>query len=78
MGLTVPNILKAISDKKALALFETIALAEPNTEILITKTQLTRKQDYWRMSGLMKSGFVDEVPNYLSDNGEEVADGLNE
>jgi hypothetical protein len=69
MGLTVPNILKAISDKKALALFETIALAESNTEILITKTQLAHKQDYSRMSGLRKSGFVDEVPNYLSDNG---------
>ena len=58
MALTVANILKTISDKKALALFETIALAKPNTDILIAKTQLTRKQYYSRMSGLMKSGLV--------------------
>jgi hypothetical protein len=58
MALTVANILKTISDKKVLALFETIALAKPSTDILIAKTQLTRKQYYSRMSGLMKSGLV--------------------
>ena len=58
MALTVANILKTISDKKALALFETIALTKPNTDILIAKTQLTRKQYYSRMSSLMESGLV--------------------
>jgi hypothetical protein len=58
VGLTVADILESISDEKALALFKTIALAEPDSEILITKTQLSRKQYYSRMSVLMRSGLV--------------------
>jgi len=58
VGLTVVDILRTISDKKALALFETIALVKPSSHILIDKTQLTRKQYYSRMSNLMKSGLV--------------------
>jgi hypothetical protein len=58
VGLTVADILQTISDKKALALFETIALVKPSSDILIAKTQLTRKQYYSRMSNLMKSGLV--------------------
>lgn len=58
MGLTVADILESISDEKALALFKTIALAKPNSGILITKTQLSRKQYYSRMSVLMRSGLV--------------------
>jgi hypothetical protein len=58
VGLTVADILQTISDKKALYLFETIALVKPSSDILIAKTQLTRKQYYSRMSNLMKSGLV--------------------
>lgn len=58
MGLTVADILESISDEKALGLFKTIALAKPDSEILITKTQLSRKQYYSRMSVLMRSGLV--------------------
>ena len=58
MGLTVTDILESISDEKALALFKTIALAKPNSEILISRTQLSRKQYYSRMSVLMRSGLV--------------------
>jgi hypothetical protein len=58
VGLTVADILESISDEKALALFKTIALAKPDSEILITKTQLSRKQYYSRMSILMRSGLV--------------------
>jgi predicted transcriptional regulator len=59
VGLTVEaDILEIISDERALALFKTVALAKPNTEILITKTQLSRKQYYSRMSVLMRSGLV--------------------
>ena len=58
MGLTVTDILESISDEKALGLFKTIALAKPDSEILITKTQLSRKQYYSRMSVLMRSGLV--------------------
>jgi hypothetical protein len=58
VGLTVADILESISDEKALALFKIIALAKPDSEILITKTQLSRKQYYSRMSVLMRSGLV--------------------
>ena len=58
VGLTVANILQTISDKKALYLFETIAVVKPSSDILIAKTQLTRKQYYSRMSNLMKRGLV--------------------
>ncbi|MGA9169838.1 MAG: hypothetical protein WBZ20_06810 [Nitrososphaeraceae archaeon] len=58
MSLTIAEILETISDEKALALFETIALAQANGDILITKMQLTRKQYYSRMSRLTKSGLV--------------------
>ena len=58
MGLTLADILESISDEKALGLFKTIALAKPDSEILITKTQLSRKQYYSRMSVLMRSGLV--------------------
>ena len=58
MSLTVADILESISDEKALGLFKTIALAKPDSEILITKTQLSRKQYYSRMSVLMRSGLV--------------------
>jgi hypothetical protein len=58
VGLTVADILESISDEKALALFKTIALAKPDSDILLTKTQLSRKQYYSRMSVLMRSGLV--------------------
>ena len=58
MGLTVTDILESISDEKALGLFKTIALTKPDSDILITKTQLSRKQYYSRMSVLMRSGLV--------------------
>jgi hypothetical protein len=58
VSLTVADILESICDEKALGLFKTIALAKPDSEILITKTQLSRKQYYSRMSVLMRSGLV--------------------
>jgi hypothetical protein len=45
------NILKSISDENAFALFRTIALASGvyGSDILITKTKLTRMQYYSRL-----------------------------
>lgn len=56
--ISVADVLKAISDKRSLALFRIVALTNPNTEILISKTKLTRKQYYSRMSTLMKTGLI--------------------
>src|SRR5256712_3654658 len=51
-------ILDAISDKRGSDIFKSIALATSNTDILITKLNLTRKQYYSRMSNLVKAGLV--------------------
>jgi hypothetical protein len=56
--MSVPNILRAISDDKSLVLFNTIALASGGTDILISSLKLTRKQYYSRISVLMKAELV--------------------
>jgi len=54
----VSDILTAISDDKSLLLFNTIALSSGNTDILITKLRLTRRQYYSRMSALTNAGLI--------------------
>ena len=54
----IAHIIKAISDVKSLELFRIVALTKPNTEILVSKTKLTRKQYYSRMASLMNAGLV--------------------
>jgi hypothetical protein len=46
MGITVAGVLDAISDATALAVYKAIASQKPNSNLLITKMQLTRKQYY--------------------------------
>ena len=57
----VSDVLKAISDEISLDLFRIVILTKPNTEILISKTKLTRKQYYSRMSTLMKVGLINRI-----------------
>jgi hypothetical protein len=52
------GVLKAISDNRSLELFRIVALTKPDTEILISKTKLTRKQYYSRMSSLMNADLI--------------------
>jgi predicted transcriptional regulator len=52
------DILKAIADEKALALFDAIAVSECDSEMLITKVRLSRKEYYSRISRLVKAGLV--------------------
>jgi hypothetical protein len=56
------NILSAISDDKAFALFRTIALENGNsgTEILLSRTKLSRAQYYSRIADFIKVGLVRE------------------
>jgi hypothetical protein len=54
----VADVLKAISDKWSLELFRIVALTKPDAEILISKTKLTRKQYYSRISSLMNTGLI--------------------
>ncbi len=56
--ITVSDCLFAISDDKSLALFNAIALANTNSNILLSKFQLTRKQYYSRLSNLSDAGLI--------------------
>ena len=52
------NIIEAISDKIASNIFKSIASSKSNSDILITRLKLTRKQYYSRTSCLLKAGLV--------------------
>jgi hypothetical protein len=56
--ILVADVLKAISDNRSLELFRIVAQTKPDTDILISKTKLTRKQYYSRMSILMNTGLI--------------------
>jgi hypothetical protein len=50
--------MRAISDDKALAIFNTIALTTHSTPIAISRLKLTRKQYYSRMNELIDAGII--------------------
>src|SRR5919205_3993874 len=54
----VIDVLKAISDEKTLELFRMVAHTKLYSDILISKTRLTRKQYYSRMYRLMNVGLI--------------------
>jgi len=56
--VSTADTLNAMSDKKTLSLFKTIAISKGDTDILITKLKLTRKQYYSRMKTLMEVGLI--------------------
>ena len=60
--ISVANVLRSISDKKSLELFRIVVLtnSQPDAaaDVLITKTNLTRRQYYSRMSKLTKAGLI--------------------
>ena len=64
--LSIANVLKVISDDNSLVLFNTIALAPGDSDILKTTVKLTRKQYYSRMSGLVMAGLVKERTEIIS------------
>lgn len=55
---TVTEVLKTIADDKSLVLFDTIALSNGDSDILLSTLELTRKQYYSRLSALLKAGLV--------------------
>jgi predicted transcriptional regulator len=56
-NVSIEDILRVISDNKALVLFNTIALTE-GAPIQIRKIGLTTRQYYSRLSRLTKTGLV--------------------
>jgi predicted transcriptional regulator len=55
---TADKVLTSISDKESLELFRFIAINNEDSEGLRTKTSLTRKQYYSRLSRMTKAGLV--------------------
>ena len=55
---TSATVLRTIADDKSLELFRTIAQGTINSENLKSKTKLTRKQYYSRLSRITKAGLV--------------------
>jgi hypothetical protein len=58
-GLSTADVLRCISDEKALSLFKAIAVSQNwSRSILMTKLRLTRKQYYSRMQKLLCAGLI--------------------
>jgi hypothetical protein len=56
--MAVADVLKTIAEDKSLVLFNSIALSNSDSDILISTLHLTRKQYYARLSALLKAGLV--------------------
>jgi predicted transcriptional regulator len=54
----ISDVFKAISDDKALTIFNSMALSAGKTDILISTLNLTRKQFYSKMERLTKQGLL--------------------
>ena len=55
---TAATVLRTIADDRSLELFKTIAQGMIDSDSLKTKTKLTRKQYYSRLSRMTKAGLV--------------------
>ena len=74
---TIIEILKAISDSKALVIFNTISHSSSSSDTLITKLKITRKQYYSRLSALTKAGLQKESGRYsLTSLGKVIHNAL--
>ena len=62
-----PEILKAISDKKSLEIFSSIAEGTGKSNTLLKQIKgLSRKQYYSRTAGMLKSGLIKRSRGYFS------------
>ena len=62
LGLSIADILSCICDERALSIFKAIGLSENNdTDILITKLGLSRKQYYSAMEKLVNADLVKRI-----------------
>ena len=55
---TVTDVLKKISDDKTLTLFNSIAVSNEDGSIRLREMNLSKKQYYSRLSGLMDAGLI--------------------
>jgi len=57
-SVDLSEIFKCISDDKSLTLFNSVAHKNENSELLISKLDMTRKQFYARMERLSQQGLI--------------------
>lgn len=56
--ISVFNVLRALSDPKVLAIFNTIALSDVGREFLLTHLNLSAREYYYRVSRLLRTGVI--------------------
>ncbi|MFL6322014.1 MAG: hypothetical protein ACJ72Q_16270 [Nitrososphaeraceae archaeon] len=57
-NISVPDVLKTISDDKSFAVFQLIANVNSTGEIVLKKLDLTRKQYYSKISAMMAADLI--------------------
>jgi predicted transcriptional regulator len=57
-GVSVEDVMKAVSDTKSLDMFRSIAKGSIESEVLKQTKGLSKKQYYFRMRQLLKAGLV--------------------
>jgi hypothetical protein len=55
---SITSILKKISDDRTLTLFNSIAVSDGDRYVPLREMNLTTKQSYFRVSGLIDAGFI--------------------
>ena len=65
-GVSVEDVLKAVSDSKSLDMFRTIAKGSVESEVLKQTKGLSKKQYYFRMRQLLKAALVQRIKGSFS------------
>jgi hypothetical protein len=58
LGITIPSVLRTVSDPISIELFKAIAAEGSDGSTLRNSTKLSRRQYYSRLSAFMKNGMV--------------------
>ena len=65
-GVSVEDVMKAVSDTKSLDMFRSIAKGSIESEVLKQTKGLSKKQYYFRMRQLLKAGLVQRIKGSFS------------
>jgi len=65
-GVSVEDVLKAVSDSKSLDMFRSIAKGSVESEVLKETKGLSKKQYHFRMRRLLKAGLVQRIKGRFS------------
>ena len=65
-GVSVEDVLKAVSDSKSLDMFRSIAKGRIESEVLKQTKELSKKQYHFRMRRLLKAGLIQRIKGSFS------------